>query len=370
MSNEKAGKLWIKTSNGPWAALDWKLLREWFALKWLPAETEVAEEKSGPWQPAQSVAKLWKQTQALAAKIREFEAIDLASKQVPLSRALRKRLVELGWPGNVELLKNYYWGNKLREELESLFPNVAREPFGDPDWPKCWSWPCPAEQLRQEKLRRNEPLTPAQDEVLRFFLGPSHGIISKGDAFAEIEDLLDDPDNEARWEDQKARIPATDKQRARLKWWSEKLGRRIPTPLMKAQASRLIDQWLEEHPELEAEWYAFKDQREDFETELSMITDDVNEWREFYNCKMISDKRVRNVVDVIGSRRSGEEINKFMDRFFAELGRQEPALFTRGRRAGGARGYTKPKGGCLVLCIALLLVAGVIGTLTKLALSR
>jgi hypothetical protein len=41
-------------------------LREWFALKWLPPETGLAEDKDGPWQQAQSVSKLWKGTQSIA----------------------------------------------------------------------------------------------------------------------------------------------------------------------------------------------------------------------------------------------------------------------------------------------------------------
>ena len=370
MSNKNPGKIWIRTSNGLWGPFDWKLLREWFALKWLSPETEVAEENSGPWLPGQSVAKLWKQTQGIARTIKEFDSIDLASKKVPLSRALCKRLVELGWPGNVELLRNYYWGNKLREELEFHFPDAAREPFDDPDWPKCWSSGSPAEELRKAERRRNSPPTPAQNEILSFFLGPGHGITTMDDASATIEDLLDDPDNDTRWEDHKARTPATEKQRDRLKWWAQKLGRKLPTPLLKAQASRLIDQWLEERPELESEWYAFKEQREDFEMELSMVADDVNEWREFYNCKRISDKRAGNVLEIIGSRRSGEKIDKFMDRFFAELRRQEPALFVERNRSTMKRSFAKPKGGCLIVGPMLLLIAGAIDAFATYILAR
>ncbi|HET7625982.1 MAG TPA: hypothetical protein VFM25_12035, partial [Verrucomicrobiae bacterium] len=283
MSNKKSGTLWIKTNAGPWGAFDWKLLREWLALKWLPPETEVAEEKDGPWQQAQSFAKLWKSTQGIAKRIEGLEIVDLESEKVPLSPALRTRIIELGWPGKVELLRNYYWGNKLREQLESLFPNSSRAPFDDPDWPKCWSWPSPAGALRQEHARLTEPLTPAQNEVLTYFLGAGHGIATKGEASDKIEELLDDPENDARWEDHKSKIPATEKQRDRLKWWAQKLGRRLPSPLMKSQASRLIDQLLEQHPDLESEWYEHKDRREEFEMELSVIADDVDEWREFHD---------------------------------------------------------------------------------------
>jgi hypothetical protein len=371
MSNKKSGTLWIRTKTGPWGAFDWKILREWFSLKWLPPETEIAEEKDGPWQQAQSFAKFWKETQAMAKRVEEFEIVDLESEKVPLSPALRNRIVELGWPGNVELLRNYYWGNKLREQLESFFPDQSRSPFDDPDWPKCWSWPSPAGALRQEQVRLKEPFTPAQSEVLMFFLGANHGVITKGDASDKIKELLDDPNNDARWEDHKSKIPATEKQRDRLKWWAEKLGRRLPSPLMKAQASQLIDQWLEEHPELESEWYEQKERREEFDMEISIVVDDVDDWREFYDCKKISEKKVRNVLEVIGSRTASEKLDQFMNRFFAELRRQEPTLFSGRQAVARARSSAKPKGSCLILCIALLLLfAGVVGALAAHLFSR
>jgi hypothetical protein len=364
MSNKKSGTLWIKTNAGSWGAFDWKVLREWFVLKWLPPETEVSEEKEGSWQQAQSLTKLWAGTQATSKRIEEFEIADLESKKLPISPALSKRITELGWPGNVKLLQNYYWGNKLREQLESLFPDASRSVFDDPDWPKCWSWLSPAEESRQEQSRLNEPLTLAQSEVLMFFIGANHGIVTKSDAADKIEGLLEDPENDARWEDHKLKVPATEKQKDRLKWWAKKLGRRLPTPLMKAQASQLIDQWLEDHPELEPEWYEHKDRSEEFEIELWSIADDVDEWREFYDCKKVSEKRVRNVLEVAGSRKAGEQLDQFMNRFFAELRRQEPSLFGGRRAVARIRKSTKPKGGCLVLCIAFfVLIVGIVSTL-------
>ena len=370
MSSKKTSTLWIKADGEPWGPFGWKLLREWFALKLLPPETEIAEEEDGPWQQAQSIAKLWSGTRAIAKRIEEFEIVDLESEKVALSPALRKRIVELGWPGNVELLRNYYWGNKLRENLESFFPDSSRSPFDDPDWPKCWSWPSPAGALRQEQVRLNESLTPPQNEVLTFFLGANHGLTTKGDASEKIEEILDDPEHNARWEDHKSKIPATEKQRERLKWWAEKLGRKLPSPLMKAQASQLIDQWLEERQELESEWYEHKDRREKFEMEVSVIANDVDEWREFYDCKKASEKKVRNVLEIIGSRTTGEPLDQFMNRFFAELRRQDPALFSGREVSSGSRAFPKPKGGCLVLCVALLfLVVLVVGTLAAHLLS-
>lgn len=371
MNGKKTSTFWLKADAGPWGPLDWKLLREWLALKWLPPETEIAYEEDGPWHQAESIDKLWKGTQAIAKRIEEFEIVDLESEKVPLSPALRQRIIELGWPGNVELLRNYYWGNKLREKLESLFPDSSRSPFDDPEWPKCWSWPSPAGALRQEQVRLNEPLTPAQNEVLTFFLGASHGLTTKGNASETIERLLDTPENDARWEDHKSKIPATEKQRDRLKWWARKLGRSLPSPLMKAQASLLIERWLEEHPELEPEWYESKDQREEFEMEVSVMVDDVDEWRESHDCKKVSERKVRSVLKAVGSRVTDEPIDQFMNRFFAELRRQDPTLFSGHHVRTRSAASPRSKGGCLVLCVAFLLpLARLLGTLAAQSVSK
>ena len=156
-------------------------------------------------------------------------------------------------------------------------------------------------------------------------------------------------------------LPATEKQRERLKWWAEKLGRKLPSPLTKTQAHELIEEWLEERPELENEWYEHKEQVEEFEMETSIIAGDVDDWREYYNCKKVSEKKTRDVLKIIGSRAVSEPIDQFMNKFFAELHRQEPALFT-GRQKMSRSHKSKSKG-CLVLFIAWFLLVGIIGAL-------
>jgi hypothetical protein len=262
MSRKESSAFWVKTSKGPWGPFDWKLLREWFALRWLPPVTEIATEKDGPWMQAQSVNKLWKETKSIVKQIEDFEIVDLESEKVPLSSALRQRILGLGWPGDLENLRNYYWGNRLREKLESIFPDALRPRFDDPDWPKCWSSPPPARESLEPPKWFSDPITTAQNDLLVFFLGPNHGIEKKIDASIEIEELLDDPDNAARWEAHNSKVPATKRQRDRLDWWAKKMGRSVPLSLKKAQASDLIDKWLDERPDLESEWYEFKAQRE------------------------------------------------------------------------------------------------------------
>lgn len=343
MSTKRTSQLWIMTKAGPWGPFDWKLLREWLALKWLPSDTRVGDGQDGPWQPAQSLEKLWKGTKAIEKRIEDFEEPDLALEKVPLSSALRKRILDLGWPGDVDLLRNYYWGDHLRKTLELLFPNPTRPEFKDPEGPAT------------SANAQDDPITSNQDEALRFFLGNDHGIQTKAQASAKLDEILDDPDNEVRWDEQRSKVPATARQRERLNWWAQKLGRTLPSRLSKPQASRLIEDWLDEHPELEADWYDYQTEREDAAMEVEVTAGNVDDWREFHDCKKVSQAKVKAVLAVIGSRNPDEPIDRFMNRFFAELKRIDPALFVRGgsRRTASAN---PGKGGCLVLFVGLVLV--------------
>ncbi len=95
----------------------------------------------------------------------------------------------------------------------------------------------------------------------------------------------------------------------------------------------MIDEWFvklpeleEEFPDLEEEWQEKKlrrreerEEKEMAEMEVSVISEDVDDWRAFYNCKRVPKKKVTNVLELIGSRKQGEPINQFMNRFFTEL---------------------------------------------------
>jgi hypothetical protein len=358
---------WIQTKRGPWGPFDWKLLRDWFALGWLTPETLVSEEMGGNWQLASAVERFWVKTKGTADKFQAFESLDLMSEKVPLSPALGARIQSLGWPGDLGRLKNYYWGNKLRETLENLFPDTQRPLFDDPAWP--WSGGSPAEAERRADQRRHErlagPPTSNQNEILQFFLGPHHGITSFREASLKTGQLLNDPQNKERWEAQ----PASPHQIARLQWASTRLHRPLPTSLTRGEAHELIDEWFvklpeleEEFPDLEEEWQEEKlrrreeqEEKEMVEMEVSVISEDVDDWREFYNCKRVPKKKVTNVLELIGSRKQGEPINQFMNRFFTELRRQDPTLFS-GQSASANKRPTRRGTGCMVMLSAGLLI--------------
>lgn len=144
----------------------------------------------------------------------------------------------------------------------------------------------------------------------------------------------------------KSGVPATAKQVSRIRWWAKRIGVDAPSPLTKEQASRLITEWADVHPELEDAWEDHKADEEDAAQEresarrekvelrgeraweAEVIAGDVDDWREFYRCKKVSKKRVRIVLDRIGSRKMGEPNDQFMDRFFADLRVIHPELFS------------------------------------------
>ncbi len=258
MSSKSRNQYWIQTTREPLGPVDWKVAREWFALKWLEPQTNVSESDCGPWVNAATVNKFWKGTKEIEKRIDDFEDIDLEAEKIPISRLLAERIISLNWPGEIKALKNYYWANRLREQLESLFPSLDRKIFDDPNCPSGLSRAHQTSPTVASHDYYEDPITPAQNELLCFFLGVRHGIISKGEASDRIEELLDDVENEKLWQQRNASVPATQRQLNRLKWWSEKIRRKLPHPLTKAQASDLIDKWQEEYPDLELDWHEYK----------------------------------------------------------------------------------------------------------------
>lgn len=267
---------WMQTKHGPWGPFDWKLLREWLILGWLPPDTQVSEETGSDWQPASTVEKFWVKTKGTSGKLQAFETPTLMSEKVMLSPALGTRIQSLGWPGDVQLLRNYYWGNKLRETLERRFPDSRRPLFDDPDWP--WSGGSPGEAERRADQMRSErlagPPTRSQEEILQFFLGSPHGITSFREALQKIREVLSDPQNKARWEAQ----PASSRQIARLQWASTRLQKPLPKSLTRGEAHELIDEWFvklpeqeEDLPDLEEEWQEEKIRRREEQEEREMV---------------------------------------------------------------------------------------------------
>jgi hypothetical protein len=209
-----------------------------------------------------------------------------------------------------------------------------------------------------------DPPTANQEGVLRFFIGDQHGIRTFAEASKTIDAILGDPRNRARWDAHNASVPATQPQRARLKWAAARLGKRLPANLNKARAHELLDEWFDDDLDLEGEWREEKERKIESEMEIECICGDVDDWREFYGCKKVSQKRVKGVLAVIGSRNDGEPLDKFMDRFFDELCHQVPTLFSARKVATRQSPSSKPNDDSLaVVLVIIVVVLGILGAL-------
>ena len=86
MSRAKSA-YWVQTKHGPWGPLDWKLLRNWLALGWLPPDIQVSEKSEGDWQPASEVEKFWVKTKGTADELHAFEtAVLIVNKNTAVAR--------------------------------------------------------------------------------------------------------------------------------------------------------------------------------------------------------------------------------------------------------------------------------------------
>lgn len=202
----------------------WSRLREWLSLGWLPAtDLLVRLEPCGQPSFATSFPFLFTTTAALRQLRLDFEIIDLAGERVAITAAQVTRLKALGWPGDCAALRNYYWADKLRAQLErEIFHGLPT--FHDDEWPACWGGPenSPANVERREAARppREETIarrraawltsvtaagdcraTNRQLKVLVFFGAIAAGdSVSFRDAMRLVPRLLADEDNAERWE--------------------------------------------------------------------------------------------------------------------------------------------------------------------------
>jgi len=354
-------RVWLRIAGKTGGPFGQKLVRHSLHLGWLPKETEIAEDPNGPWRTAAGDETLWSESREIAVLKRHFAEGGLAGEKVSISEALGARLRALGWPGDVALLKNYYWSDRMPQDLEK-----ERTPplplFDDPDWPKCWSAGSPAEVARKEAL---VPATPAQLHCLEYFLGPHHGIETKQTASKKLDEIFADPKKRARWEASKYGERATERQVQRLQWWAAQMGRSLPAELDKEEASSLIDRWREERPELLPLWEAKKEQaaeqKEDAEAreaDVEIHLGWIDEWREIHHCRQVPKQVAASVIDQVGFRSEREGLDIWTRRFFGELRRVRPDLFSAQPPRDRRRGLLKPAGcvGMVVVGIVILAV--------------
>jgi hypothetical protein len=150
-------------------------------------------------------------------------------------------------------------------------------------------------------------------------------------------------------------LPVTDKQRARIKWWASKLGVPVPRPATRGEASAIISDWQDANLELLAELEEEKELAEMEAFELGDTLYRIDEWRDLYGCRKVPAAKAKAVLQVVGFKRAGEDISKYLDRFFHELRLRSPELFTKRKSRSGRR--RKSSGLVLLVIIVILLWA-------------
>lgn len=122
------------------------------------------------------------------------------------------------------------------------------------------------------------------------------------------------------WENE----PATERQKARIAWWSKRLNRHTPEFHTKEQAGSIIDDMLDAHPEIQEEWFQSSEHIQSQREEIPHI---VEKYRDRYNCKYVSPAIIDEVVGVIGLRHSSHPVDRYAESFFAALATPHPELF-------------------------------------------
>lgn len=248
----------VESRKGEWGPVDWDLLRYWLGRGWLSPDVKIRERNSSVYVAAKDVPQLW--TIAGRPYVAEDLSVGTSSGKLPISRALKKYLQdELGWPGKTDGL-NYYDADKLRNVLQKAFPSESRPLLDDPDWPDCWSQPCPAEVVRRQaewqRERKSRPATEKQVAALRFFDVRAEKFTVK-EASTRLSELLSQPGNRARLEAKQKADPATDAQLRRLEFAAKRLKLSYPAGISKFDASQLLDEWYED-PDLEDAYQEYK----------------------------------------------------------------------------------------------------------------
>ena len=124
------------------------------------------------------------------------------------------------------------------------------------------------------------------------------------------------------WENE----PATERQKARIAWWSNRINRAVPEFHTKGQAGFIIDGMIESHPELQEEWFKSQEHIQSQREEVSRI---VEKYRGQYNCAYVSPDIIDEVVSNVGLRHSSHVVDKYAENFFAAMATAHPELFTK-----------------------------------------
>jgi hypothetical protein len=191
--------------------------------------------------------------------------------------------------------------------------------------------------------------------ILKFFKIAGISKMSQTDARKKIESIFDKSENKERWENR----PADKNQKEIYKFFNLT----VPSNLSYKDAEEFIGELFENEEKLEA-WEKHEEEMDDreswFEDNYEMFNDD----RDLYDCKKISKKLFKQVVESLES--SGmtlEQIEDNEDAFFEKALEINPELHRAPvNREASSRKYSSKKkssggiGGIVIIVIIIIIV--------------
>lgn len=170
------------------------------------------------------------------------------------------------------------------------------------------------------QLLKMTPPSPRQMMVARFWDRMDMATKSKPEVSHWMDQMLsDDPDRRKAWELFKRDVGDVGQMREPMA---------VPLGIGQKYLARVKGVLPQDKPSWPTVLQVGSSSRNELEADLCWIHGTVNEWREVYGCKRVSQAKVKAICAVIGSRLPDEDSGKFCDRFFPELARQFPETFT------------------------------------------
>ena len=166
---------WILvSSNGDLSPpLEWKILRRWFFHGWIsPAIGLLPVTGAANPIPAAELTFLAKPTTQLQLEKQRFLAPELVSQKHPVSGKQRRVLKELGWPGYIDTLPNYYVAHQVIQDWARHGAQQFSFSYSDLESPWSWNQPATPDQLRYlEALGGSTKLDLTKDSAARLIDG-------------------------------------------------------------------------------------------------------------------------------------------------------------------------------------------------------
>ncbi len=185
--------------------------------------------------------------------------------------------------------------------------------------------------------------------ILKYFKVKGITKMSQTDARKEIEQIFSDPNNKQRWESR----PAEKSQKDIYKFFQLP----IPSRLSHDDASRFIDELFQDEEKLET-WEKHEDEIDDRESWFEDNHEIMNDARDLYDCKKISKKLFKQVVESLeSSGMSLEQIEENEDAFFEKALEINPQLLlASASRPSKSIGKSSNKSGSSIGAIVMIIV--------------